>query len=155
MAKKPAQKGGLSIRPRYILLFFLLLFFVLGGVYLSQQTKLTSIAEEKAVLQTQLDGLTVEQERLERMLEYMQTNEYLLQYAREKLGYVYKDDIKFYDETTTGTGGAVAAGTTTPVPEKPTPTPFGMTEDESADGETNFVPLPITAQPAPNVVPIS
>ena len=39
-----------------------------------------------------------EGERLERMLEYMQTDEYLLQYAREKLGYVFPGDIKFYDE---------------------------------------------------------
>lgn len=155
MAKKPVQKGGLTIRPRYILLFFLLLFFVLGGVYLSQQTKLTSIAEEKSVLQTQLDGLTVEKERLERMLEYMQTNEYLLQYAREKLGYVYKDDLKFYDETTSGTGGAASAAEATPAPEAATPTPFGMPEEDEGDGETNFVPLPITPQPDTSVVPIA
>ena len=98
--KRPKKKSGLTIRPRYILLFFLLMFCILGGIYLSQQTKLSSIAEEKATLQTQLDALTVEQERLERMLEYMQTNDYLLQYAREKLGYVFPDDWKFYEDTT-------------------------------------------------------
>jgi hypothetical protein len=49
MANKPFDrpKSGLRIRPRYIILFFILTFFVLGGVYLSQQTKLKSIAEEK------------------------------------------------------------------------------------------------------------
>ena len=145
MASKPSKKtGGLTIRPRYILLFFLLMFCVLGGIYLSQQTKLSSIAEEKAALQTQLDTLTVEQERLERMLEYMQTNEYLLQYAREKLGYVYADDYKFYDENTTGTGGALTAAST-PAPEE-TPVPFDVPVDEGDD--TYYVPLPIGQEPA-------
>ena len=99
MANKPPEikKTGFFIRPRYIILFFILVFFVLGGVYLSQQTKLTSIADEKVTLQTQLDQLKVEEERLERMLEYMQTDEYLRQYAREKLGYVYPSDYKFAD----------------------------------------------------------
>ncbi len=140
------KKSGLAIRPRYILLFFLLMFCILGGVYLSQQTKLASIAEEKTVLQSQLDALTVEQERLERMLEYMQTNDYLLQYAREKLGYVYADDYKFYDESTTGAGGAIPAATTTVAPEA-TPVPFDVpVEDESDD--TYYVPLPIGQEPA-------
>ena len=97
MAKTNQPGPKIRIRPRYILLLFLLAFFVLGGVYLSQQTTLASIAEEKATLQEELDGLKVTQERLERMLEYMQTDEYLMQYAREKLGYVFSDDIKFYD----------------------------------------------------------
>ena len=76
---------------------FLLAFCILGGIYLSQQTKMTTIAEDTAALQAQLDALRVEEERLERMLEYMQTDDYLLQYAREKLGYVFPDDIKFYE----------------------------------------------------------
>ena len=139
-SKRPQKKSGLSIRPRYILLFFLLMFCILGGIYLSQQTKLSSIAEEKATLQTQLDALTVEQERLERMLEYMQTNDYLLQYAREKLGYVYADDYKFYDESTTGTGGAVNVPEPSTEPVE-TPVPFGVPTDDSED--VYYEPLPI------------
>ena len=96
MANSFSKKRAFRLRPRYILLAFLLAFFVLGGVYLSQQTTLTSIAEQKAELQLRLDAVKVEQERLERMLEYMKTDEYLMQYAREKLGYVFPDDIKFY-----------------------------------------------------------
>lgn len=110
------QSDGLTIRPRYIIAGFILIFFVLGGVYLSQQTKLTTISEEKDTLQTQLDSVKVEEERLDRMLEYMQTDEYLIQYAREKLGYVFPDDIKFIDD------GSGAAAT-------PTPAPFGVTDD--------------------------
>ena len=114
---QPAS-GGMILRPRYIIAGFVLAFFILGGVYLSQQTKLTSISEEKARLQTKLDGYKIEEERLERMLEYMQTDEYLIQYAREKLGYVFPDDIKFIDD-----GAAIA----------PTPTPFGVTDDPNLE----------------------
>lgn len=115
MAKyaEPTPKPGLRIRPRYIILFFVLTFFVLGGVYLSQRTQLRTIAAEKVELQAQLDELKVEEERLERMLEYMRTNDYLLQYAREKLGYVFKDDWKFYDDSPTSS----------PVPASPSVTP--------------------------------
>ena len=134
MANKHVErpKSGIRIRPRYIILFFILTFFVLGGVYLSQQTKLKSIAEQKVALQSELDSYKVEQERLERMLEYMQTTEYLVQYAREKLGYVFPDDWKFYDTTTetekssAKDAGDLPVGTASPTPSptpRPSPTP--------------------------------
>lgn len=92
-----AKHLTIKFKPRYVILTFLLTFFILGGVYLSQQTRMESIAAQKAELQVQLDTLNVEEERLDRMLEYMQTDEYLIQYCREKLGYVFADDIKFYN----------------------------------------------------------
>ena len=93
------------------------------------------------MLQKELDGLTVEQERLERMLEYMQTNDYLLQYAREKLGYVYPGDYKFYDERTSNSvSGGIAISASTPLPYE-TPLPFDVPSDEEA--ETDFASLPI------------
>ena len=137
--KKPVKKQAQILRPRYILLFFLLMIFVLGGVYLSQQTQLQSISEEKTVLQAKLDGLKVEQERLERMLEYMQTDDYLKQYAREKLGYVYPSDLKFVDDGTTS-----AATLATPDP--------GVTyePETTADLRPTVTPRPvITPTPAP------
>lgn len=92
-----AKQFRFKLKAQYVILAFLLAFCILGGIYLSQQTKMTTIAEDTAALQAQLDALRVEEERLERMLEYMQTDDYLLQYAREKLGYVFPDDIKFYE----------------------------------------------------------
>ena len=94
--RRKSSRPVFRLKPIHIFLIFILLLFVLGGVYLSQQTTLSSIAEEKAELQNELDSLKVEQERLERMLEYMSSDEYLMQYAREKLGFVFQDDIKFY-----------------------------------------------------------
>lgn len=125
MASMPSEpkKTGIFIRPRYIILFFILVFFVLGGVFLSQQTKLESIAEEKAVLQSELDQLKVEEERLERMLEYMQTTDYMIQYAREKLGYVFEDDWKFYDDSATSEVTPKLAETPAPAPALTTPNP--------------------------------
>lgn len=125
MAKKAFEpkRPGFFIRPRYIILFFILTFFVLGGVYLSQQTKLQSIAEEKVTLQTELDSLKVEEERLERMLEYMQTTDYLIQYAREKLGYVFPDDWKFYDPNEEAEVTPKMVETPTPLPALTTPSP--------------------------------
>ncbi len=126
------MKTGFRIRPRYIILFFILTIFVLGGVYLSQRTKLSSIAEEKIELQTKLDAKKVEQERLERMLEYMQTTDYKIQYAREKLGYVFEDDWKFYDDSQDAKVTPKLAETPTPLPAlttptaKPSPTPTPM-----------------------------
>ena len=144
MANRPTErlehlKTGFRIRPRYIILFFILTFFVLGGVFLSQQTKLTSIAEEKITLQTQLDSKKVEQERLERMLEYMQTTDYMIQYAREKLGYVFEDDWKFYDDSAQVSITPKLAETPTPVPAlttptskpRPTPTPLPTTPPDA------------------------
>lgn len=87
----------MKLRFRYIVLLLLFCLCVMGGIYLSQETRMETISKEKAELQSELDSLKVEQERLERMLEYMQTDDYLLQYAREKLGYVFPDDVKFYE----------------------------------------------------------
>ena len=137
MAKKPTKQTeqneftqriertitGFRLRPRYLILFFILTFFVLGGVYLSQQTKLASIAEEKVKLQSELDVKKVNEERLERMLEYMRTTDYMIQYAREKLGYVFADDWKFYDDSDQVKVTPKMADTPTPIPALTTPSP--------------------------------
>ena len=94
MARK---KKKTVLRAGYVILGFLLIACILGGVYLSQETRIKTIANEKNTLQSELDALKVEEERLQRTLEYMSTNDYLLQYAREKLGYVYSNDLKFVD----------------------------------------------------------
>ncbi len=153
MANKSTERlehvrTGFRIRARYIILFFILTFFVLGGVYLSQQTKLKSIAEEKVTLQTQLDSLNVQEERLERMLEYMQTTDYLIQYAREKLGYVFEGDYKFYDDSATAQVTPKPAPTPTPVPSlttpvpSPSPTPTPMPTTPPGVTVVTLAPLP-------------
>ena len=146
MASRPTErieqmKTGFRIRPRYIILFFILTIFVLGGVYLSQRTKLSSIAEKKIELQTKLDAKKVEQERLERMLEYMQTTDYMIQYAREKLGYVFQDDWKFFDDSASATVAPKLAETPTPLPALTTPAPSAVPSVTPAPTPDDSVPI--------------
>ena len=103
--RRKRRAFSFRLRPVHMLLLFILLLFILGGVYLSQQTTMASIEDEKAEKQAVLDSLKVDEERLERMLEYMQTDQYMMQYAREKLGYVFDDDIKLYDSSSSTTSG--------------------------------------------------
>ena len=58
MAKK--KKKQFRLRAGYVILAFLLLVCILGGVYLSQETRIETIASEKATLQSELDKLKVE-----------------------------------------------------------------------------------------------
>ncbi len=57
------------------------------------------------------------------MLEYMSTTDYLIQYAREKLGYVFEDDWKFYDDAANAKVTPKLAETPTPPPSLTTPSP--------------------------------
>ena len=58
-------------------------------------SKLDAIAEEQAQLQEVIAAQNEEKARLEYMIEYSGSESYLIQYAREKLGYVRPDEIKF------------------------------------------------------------
>jgi len=86
------------------ILFWLCVLMVIGAgfaaVMLSQQDKLNQLRQEQAALTEEYDGLMVETERLRRMLDYVNTEQYMLQYAREKLGYVMPEDIRFYKNET-------------------------------------------------------
>ena len=72
-----------------------LLVAALGMVFLSQERKLEVIRQEQQALSEEYAALQIEKQRIEYMIEYAQSEEYLLQYAREKLGYVKPGDVKF------------------------------------------------------------
>lgn len=72
-----------------------LLAAALGVVFVSQERKMEAIRQEQQALGDEYAALQVERQRIEYMIEYAQSEEYLLQYAREKLGYVKPEDIKF------------------------------------------------------------
>lgn len=94
------KKGGhkKAIRPRHILGCLVLGLLLLAGVAVSQSGKLDEIYLRQEELTTAYDTLLLEQNRLEYMKEYAQTDEYLQQYAREKFGYLGPNDYKFYIE---------------------------------------------------------
>lgn len=82
-------------RKKAAAVLFLVLAVVAAAVLVSQQKKLDSIAEEQAQLQEVIAAQDAEKERLEYMIEYSSSESYLIQYAREKLGYIKQDEIKF------------------------------------------------------------
>ena len=73
-------------RMRAFAVGFVALAFIIAAVLISQQ---------KAQLQEVIAAQNEEKARLEYMIEYSGSESYLIQYAREKLGYVRPDEIKF------------------------------------------------------------
>ena len=86
------MKRKLKATPRFIMLLTLICLIFAGAVILSQ---LNEIAAKQAALDEQYAALQAEEQRLEYMIEYAKSDEYRVQYAREKLGLVLPDDIKF------------------------------------------------------------
>lgn len=91
-----ASKGKKSFRHSLFLLAPLVALVILAGIFIAQEQKLTQIKQEQTVNEEALLALQNEAQRLERMIEYAKTEEYLLQYAREMLGYVMPDDVRFH-----------------------------------------------------------
>lgn len=65
------------------------------AVFVTQEQKFSEIRAETQALEQEYEALLNEQQRVEYMIEYAHSTDYLLQYAREKLGYVRENDIKF------------------------------------------------------------
>ena len=93
MAKRVKKRN--KKRMRVFAVGFVALAFIIAAVLISQQKKLDAIAEEQAQLQEVIAAQNEEKARLEYMIEYSGSESYLIQYAREKLGYVRPDEIKF------------------------------------------------------------
>ena len=73
------------------------------GVYCAvslamQLSTLKNINTDKQTLNEQLSDLQQQQAFLESELEYIGTDEYVERYAREKLGWVYSDEIVYKDK---------------------------------------------------------
>ncbi len=60
-----------------------------------QNKKLDELYSEKQRLTERLDELKRDYERVEGLIEYSGSEEFLLRYARENLGYLYENDIRF------------------------------------------------------------
>ncbi len=89
------QKRKLRITPKFIALLTVLCAIFAFFIYFSQEQKLGEIAEKEAALQAEYQALQNEEQRLEYMIEYAASEEFMIQYAREKLGFVLPGDIRF------------------------------------------------------------
>ncbi len=88
-------KRKLKATPRFVALVMLVCFLFACTVFLSQQQKLAEVRAKQGALNEEYAWLKAEEQRLEYMIEYASSHEYRIQYAREKLGLVLPDDIKF------------------------------------------------------------
>ncbi len=70
----------------------------LAMMYRDQEKKLDELIAQRQQLEDRLDELAREKERLESKLEYTNSLEGLLQYARDNLGYVFPDDTRYEDD---------------------------------------------------------
>ena len=86
--KKPLRRGLIFVIP-------LVTLTVLAVIFVGQENKLAEIKTEQTAYEEKLLALQNEGERLERMIEYAKTEEYMLQYAREMLGFVMPEDVRF------------------------------------------------------------
>ena len=73
------------------------LFFYLGGVLLRQEKELRTIENEKKQYQALLDEANMKTEELRQIKNRINTDEYIEEYAREKLGLVMPYEIIFMD----------------------------------------------------------
>lgn len=73
------------------------LFFYLGGVLLKQEKELRTIENEKKQYQALLDEANMKTEELRQIKNRINTDEYIEEYAREKLGLVMPYEIIFMD----------------------------------------------------------
>lgn len=83
------------VTPRFVALVMLVCLVFACVVFIDQQQKLGEVRAREAELNAKYAALQAEEQRLEYMIEYAKSDEYRIQYAREKLGLVLPDDIKF------------------------------------------------------------
>lgn len=96
-ARQPNKKRKRRVTKRFIVtLAALALCAAIAVILLKQEQKIRELTLEQAKLTEEYKALQTEEERLEYMIEYAKSREYLLQYAREVLGMVLPGDT-IYD----------------------------------------------------------
>ncbi|MBQ9832519.1 MAG: septum formation initiator family protein [Clostridia bacterium] len=95
--KNKALKNKIKykITPKLAIAFGVVCACFIAVVLIGQAQRQAEIDSEMAQLEAEYQLLYNEKQRLENMVDYVQSEDYLLQYAREKLGFVKPDDIKF------------------------------------------------------------
>ena len=88
---KTAKKRKVKIRFKLIILAFLLVY--VGIAVYSQQSNINELAAQKETLTRQYEQAQNDLNRLEHQDEYMSTDNYIENTAREKFGLAYGDEI--------------------------------------------------------------
>jgi len=91
--EKPKTKKKFKINFRFLIIVGVVAYAVFALI--NQQIILSGQSAEKSKLEESEQELSDEKEFLERELDYIGTKEYIEQAAREKLGWIKKDEIIF------------------------------------------------------------
>lgn len=92
---KKMKRRLIKATPKLIAVLGVAAVCFVAAVIITQQAKKAQIDAEIEKLETEYSLLLDEKQRLENMVDYVESEEYLVQYAREKLGFVREKDIKF------------------------------------------------------------
>jgi cell division protein DivIC len=95
MAKSKAAKRA---RRMYTLIWAGTCAAIIGVFFITNaniKTQTKSIEQDRQQLEQDRDQLAMDVEHTRRMIEYYQSDEYIEQYAREKLGWVKDGEIRF------------------------------------------------------------
>jgi cell division protein FtsB len=84
------KRRKIKFRFKLLLLAFFLV-YVGVSIYI-QQTNINTLLGEQKALNEQYEQTKIEKERLEHKSEYMSTQDYVENEAREKFGFVYKNE---------------------------------------------------------------
>ena len=88
-------------RRRFVLVIFILLpiFLYAGFVFVRNLKTYNSLKLQLADAQEELCEVTDENEQLKQEVEYTKTDDFIIQKARELLGYVKPGEVKFVDDS--------------------------------------------------------
>lgn len=84
------KKRKVKFRFKLLLLAFFLV-YVGVSIYI-QQTNINTLLDEQKALSEQFEQIKLEKDRLEHKNEYMNTQDYVENEAREKFGFVYENE---------------------------------------------------------------
>ena len=84
-----------TVKPRFWLLMMAVLALVFVGVYVSQGQYLTTQAESIQALEQKKAQALDENAALERKIAFAKTSEYVERVAREQLGLLKKNEVRF------------------------------------------------------------
>jgi|GEM_PF-1139363 len=84
------KKRKVKFRFKLLLLAFFLV-YVGVSIYI-QQTNINTLLDEQKALSEQYEQIKLEKDRLEHKNEYMNTQDYVENEAREKFGFVYENE---------------------------------------------------------------
>ncbi len=83
------------VKPRFWLLMMFILIMVFGGVYVTQGQYLATQAQAIQALEEEKNSAQDENAALQRKIAFTKTNEYVERVARDQLGLLKKNEVRF------------------------------------------------------------